>query len=35
LIIVKGGVHGFGTTDKAYINQLNDEMVNFIESHKK
>lgn len=35
LIIVKGGVHGFGTTDKVYMNQLNDEMVNFIESHKK
>lgn len=35
LVIVKGGVHGFGTTDKAYMNQLNDEMVNFIESHKK
>lgn len=35
LVIVKGGVHGFGTTDKIYINQLNDEMVNFIESHKK
>ncbi|WP_426276557.1 alpha/beta hydrolase fold domain-containing protein [Chryseobacterium sp. S-02] len=35
LIIVKDGAHGFGTTDKAYLNQLNDEMVNFIESHKK
>jgi len=35
LIIVKGGAHGFGTTDKAYLNQLNDEMVNFIVSHTK
>ncbi|KQT25947.1 esterase [Chryseobacterium sp. Leaf405] len=35
LIVVKDGVHGFGTTDKAYMNQLNDEMVNFIVSHTK
>ncbi len=35
LIVVKDGTHGFGTTDATYMNQLNDEMVNFIESHKK
>ncbi|WP_345205556.1 alpha/beta hydrolase [Chryseobacterium ginsengisoli] len=35
LIIVKDGTHGFGTTDKTYINQLNDEMVNFIVAHTK
>lgn len=35
LIIVKDGKHGFGSTDKAYMNQLTDEMVNFIVSHKK
>ncbi|TZF94134.1 alpha/beta hydrolase [Chryseobacterium panacisoli] len=35
LIIVDGGVHGFGTTDKSYLNQLTDEMVNFILSQKK
>lgn len=35
LIVVKDGAHGFGTTDTAYMNQLNDEMMNFIESHKK
>jgi acetyl esterase/lipase len=35
LIIVKDGVHGFGTTDKTYINQLTDEMVNFIDSQRK
>lgn len=33
LIIVKDGKHGFGTTGKTYMNQLNDEMVNFIISH--
>ncbi|MDQ0595352.1 acetyl esterase/lipase [Chryseobacterium ginsenosidimutans] len=35
LIVVKDGVHGFGTTDKTYMNQLNDDMVSFIVSHKK
>lgn len=35
LIVVKDGIHGFGTTDKSYMNQLNDEMVNFIVSHTK
>ncbi|MCS3868524.1 dipeptidyl aminopeptidase/acylaminoacyl peptidase [Chryseobacterium ginsenosidimutans] len=35
LIVVKDGVHGFGTTDKTYMNQLTDEMVNFIDSQKK
>lgn len=35
LIIVKGGIHGFGTTDKTYIHQIDDEMINFIVSQKK
>ncbi len=35
LVVVKDGVHGFGTTDKAYLDQLTDEMVNFIMMHKK
>jgi len=35
LVIVKDGTHGFGTTDKAYMNQLTDEMVDFIVSKKK
>lgn len=35
LVIVKDGIHGFRTTDKTYLNQLNDQMVNFIISHTK
>lgn len=35
LIVVEDGIHGFGTTDKAYLEQLTDEMVNFIINHKK
>ncbi|UTX48189.1 alpha/beta hydrolase [Chryseobacterium sp. MA9] len=35
LIIVDGGVHGFGTTDKAYLDNLTDEMVDFVISQKK
>lgn len=35
LIIVKDGAHGFGTTDKAYLEQLSNEMVDFIIAHKK
>lgn len=35
LVVVEDGVHGFGTTDKAYMNQLTDEMVQFIAAHKK
>ncbi|MBE4950947.1 alpha/beta hydrolase [Chryseobacterium culicis] len=35
LIIVDGGVHGFGTTDKAYLDQLTDQMVDFVISQKK
>jgi len=35
LIIVKDGMHGFGTTNKNYLNQIDDEMVNFIVSQKK
>ncbi|WP_231433813.1 MULTISPECIES: alpha/beta hydrolase [unclassified Chryseobacterium] len=34
-IIVKKGNHGFYTTDKTYQEELNNEMVNFIISHKK
>lgn len=35
LVIVKDGTHGFGTTDKTYLDQLTDEMVSFIMMHKK
>lgn len=35
LTIVKDGVHGFRTTDKAYLEQLSNEMVDFIVSQKK
>lgn len=35
LIIVEDGTHGFGTTDKAYMDQLTDQMVDFIESQRK
>ncbi|WP_426477368.1 alpha/beta hydrolase fold domain-containing protein [Chryseobacterium sp. CBSDS_008] len=35
LIIVDGGVHGFGTTDKAYLDQLTNQMVDFVLSQKK
>lgn len=35
LIIVKDGIHGFGTTDKAYMDQITDHMVDFIVSRKK
>ncbi|QBA22505.1 alpha/beta hydrolase [Chryseobacterium indologenes] len=35
LIVVDGGVHGFGTTDKAYLDQLTDKMVEFVLSQKK
>ncbi len=35
LVVVEDGVHGFGTTDKAYMNQLTDEMIQFIAAHKK
>ncbi|MGE8537130.1 alpha/beta hydrolase [Chryseobacterium sp. JV274] len=35
LIIVDGGVHGFGTTDKAYLDKITDEMVDFVLSQKK
>lgn len=35
LTIVEGGIHGFGTTDKSYLNQLVDEMVDYIVSQKK
>lgn len=35
LIVVDGGVHGFDTTDKAYLDQLTDKMVDFVLSQKK
>lgn len=35
LTIVEGGIHGFGTTDKNYLNQLVDEMVDYIVTQKK
>lgn len=35
LVVVKDGTHGFGTTDKAYLDQLTDEMVSYIISKKK
>jgi acetyl esterase/lipase len=35
LIVVEKGDHGFKTTDKAYQDELNDKMVNFIIAHKK
>ncbi|MFZ4931027.1 alpha/beta hydrolase fold domain-containing protein [Chryseobacterium sp. Mn2064] len=35
LIVVDKGVHGFGTTDKAYLDKLTDEMVDFVVSQKK
>ncbi|WBV60030.1 alpha/beta hydrolase [Chryseobacterium camelliae] len=35
LTIVKDGTHGFRTTDKAYLEQLSNEMVGFIVSQKK
>ncbi|MDQ1805840.1 alpha/beta hydrolase [Chryseobacterium sp. CKR4-1] len=35
LTIVEDGIHGFGTTDKNYLNQLVDEMVDFIVSQRK
>lgn len=35
LTIVEDGTHGFGTTDKAYLEKLSDEMVDFIVAHKK
>lgn len=35
LVVVKDGVHGFGKTDRAYMDRLIDEMVQFIAAHKK
>ncbi|MGK6343747.1 alpha/beta hydrolase fold domain-containing protein [Chryseobacterium sp. DT-3] len=35
LIIVEGGMHGFKTTDKSYMDKLTDQMVDFIESQRK
>ncbi|WP_294324460.1 alpha/beta hydrolase [uncultured Chryseobacterium sp.] len=35
LVVVKDGIHGFGKTDKAYMDQLTDEMIQFIVTHKK
>lgn len=33
LVVVKDGTHGFGTTDQTYMNELTDEMIQFIVSH--
>lgn len=35
LIIVKDGIHGFGTTDTTYLDELTDKMVDFIVSQRK
>ncbi|ROI01836.1 alpha/beta hydrolase [Chryseobacterium sp. G0240] len=35
LIVVDNGVHSFSTTDKAYLDNLTDQMVDFIVSQKK
>lgn len=35
LVVVEGGVHGFWTTDKAYLKRLTDQMVDFVVSQKK
>ncbi|WP_146941653.1 alpha/beta hydrolase [Chryseobacterium hagamense] len=35
LVVVKDGIHGFGKTDRTYMDQLTDEMVQFIVTHKK
>lgn len=35
LIIVEDGIHGFKTTDKVYMDQLIDQMVDFIISQRK
>jgi len=35
LVVVKDGVHGFGKTDRAYMDRLTDQMVQFIAAHKK
>lgn len=35
LVVVEDGTHGFGTTDKKYMDQLTDDIIRFIEAHKK
>lgn len=35
LVIVKNGIHGFGTTDKTYQAELTDKMVDFIISQRR
>lgn len=35
LITVKDGLHGFKTTDKAYLGRITDQMIDFIVSQKK
>ena len=35
LVVIDGGVHGFGTTDKAVLDQMTDQMVDFIISQKR
>ncbi|SMO88115.1 Acetyl esterase/lipase [Chryseobacterium rhizoplanae] len=35
LVVIDGGVHGFGTTDKAVLDQMTDQMVDFIIAQKR
>ncbi|MDW9382689.1 alpha/beta hydrolase [Chryseobacterium sp. JV558] len=35
LVVIDGGVHGFGTTDKTVLDQMTDQMVDFIISQRK
>jgi hypothetical protein len=35
LVVIDGGVHGFGTTDKTVLDQMTDRMVDFIIAQKK
>jgi len=35
LVVIDGGVHGFGTTDKAVLDHMTDQMVDFIIAQKR
>jgi triacylglycerol lipase len=35
LVVVEDGTHGFGTTDKKYMDQLTDDMIRFIDKKVK
>lgn len=35
LVVIDGGVHGFGTTDKTVLDQMTDQMVDFIIAQKR